>query len=159
MLMEKCVPRYEFVYFLSAFLSALFSCVEHNRLLSKDARFKDWFRDVKNGHLCNPDLLALREHRRKEVHFTGTETSQLVGMSFPEGLECTGSTVMEIDFSKGKPIGRYKTAQMQDLQEHQVEQKWVWETRGEPDVMELCGKGLDVVREIINSRDRMGFPD
>ena len=140
-------------------MSALFSCVEHNRLLSKDTRFKDWFRDVKNGHLRNSALLALRELRRKEVHVTGTETSLLVGMSFPEGLECTSSTVMEIDFSKRRPIGRYKTAQMQDFEEYPVEEKWVWEARGEPDVMELCGKGLDVVRKIVRSRDGMGFPD
>ena len=159
MLMEKYIHCYEFVYFLSAFLSALLSCVEHNRLLSRDVRFKDWFRDAKNGHLRNPDSLALRELRRKEVHFTGTETGQRAGMSFPEGLEWTSSTVTEIDFSKGRPIGRYKTAHMQDFEEHPVEQRWVWETPAEPDVMELCGKGLDVVREIMKSRDRMGFSD
>ena len=124
-----------------------------------DVELRGWAQPNQVAYTCNPDFLALRELRRKEVHFTGTETAQRVRMSFPEGLEWTSSTVTEIDLSKGRPIGRYKTAQMQEFEEHPVEQRWVWETRAEPDVMELCGKGLDVVREIMKSRDRMGFSD
>lgn len=39
-LMTRHFHRYEFKYFLSAFLSALSSCTEHNRLFSRDPRFK-----------------------------------------------------------------------------------------------------------------------
>ena len=39
MLMEKHFDTDEFRYFLNAFLAALHSCKEHNRLFSKDPRF------------------------------------------------------------------------------------------------------------------------
>jgi len=42
-LMGKHFDLYEFRYFLSAFLSALCSRTEHNRLHSADPRFQDWW--------------------------------------------------------------------------------------------------------------------
>lgn len=158
MLMEKHFDHYEFRYFLSAFLSALYSCTEHNRLHSADPRFKDWFQEMSKTHISHTNLQNLREMRRHEIHLKGKETVQQVGFGFPDGIETTHVEFV-FDFSSGKPVGRYKTAEMEEFKEHPVEQRWVWKTEGEPDVMELCSKGLQVVREIIKSRDSMGFPD
>ena len=158
MLMEKHFDHYEFKYFLSAFLSALSSCTEHNRLFSKAPRFKGWYEDVKVKYLLNADLQKLDGLRNKEIHHKGTRSMQQVGMSFPDGITTT-SLELNIDFSAGKPVGTYKTAEMAEAEQYPVEYRWVWKTEGEPDVMELCEKGLGVVRELINSRDSMGFRD
>ena len=79
-------------------------------------------------------------------------------MSFPDGVE-TIELILETDFSSGRPVGRYKTAEMAEFQAHPVEQRWVWDVEGEPDVMEICGNGLEIVRQLIHCRDEMGFPD
>ena len=158
MLMEKNFDRYEFQYFLNAFLCALRSATEHNRLHSSDPRFTEWYAGVKGQWLQSEDLKQLGKLRHREVHQKGTESSQRVGMSFGEGIESTSVTV-EFDFRPAKPVGRFKTAEMEAPTEHPVEQKWVWDIDGEPDVMEFCSRGLDVVRTIIKSRDAMEFPD
>jgi len=158
MLMEKHFDHYEFRYFLSAFLSALYSCTEHDLLHSADPRFKDWFQEIKKTRIFHIDLQNLREMRRLETHKKGKKPVQQVGLSFPDGIETTHME-LEIDFRSVKPVGRYKTAEMEEFKEHQVEQRWVWKTKGEPDVMDLCSKGLQVVREIIKSRDSMGLTD
>ncbi|MGE5646413.1 MAG: hypothetical protein ACM336_11540, partial [Acidobacteriota bacterium] len=98
------------------------------------------------------------EMRRLEVHLKGKETMQQAGLSFPDGITTT-HLELGIDFSAGKPVGWYKTAEMEQPEEHPVEQRWVWKTEGDPDVMELCSKGLEVVRQLVKSRDQMGFPD
>ena len=156
LLMEKHFDHYEFQYFLSAFLSALRSCTEHNRLHSADPRFKDWYERMKASHFADETLQRLGKLRNREVHQTGTPSSQRAGMSFPEGIEST-SMVLEMDFRSGAPVGRYKTAEMQDFAEHLVEYKWVWDAEGEPDVMELCRRGLQIARATIQSRDEMRF--
>ena len=156
MLMQKHFDRYEFEYFLSAFLSALRSCTEHNRLQSADPRFKDWYEGMKASYFLDASLQRLAELRNREVHQKGTESSQRAGMSFPEGITTT-SLVLEMDFRSGPPVGRYKSAEMEEFAEHPVEYKWVWDVEGEPDVMELCGKGVEVTRAIVKSRDEMGF--
>lgn len=74
MLMEKNFDRYAFRYFLSAFLSALYSCTEHNRLQSADPRFKDWYQEMCKTHMSHNDLRDLQEMRRHEVHQKGKET-------------------------------------------------------------------------------------
>lgn len=158
MLMEKHFDQYEFKYFLNAFLAALYSCKEHNRLLSKHSRFKDWYREVRTKYLSDADLHRLGKLRDKEIHQKGTESFQRVGMSFSEGIETT-ELVLGVDFSSGKSVGRYKSAEMDQFEEHPVEYRWVWDAEGEPDVMELCRKGLDIMRRFIESRDNMGFPD
>lgn len=157
-LMEKFFDGYEFKYLVSAFLSALYSCTQHNRLQSSDPRFREWYRQVKESHLGNVDLVRLFSLRNKEIHHKGTAASQRVGMSFPDGIETTG-LILETDFSSGRPVGRYKTAEMEEFQEHPVEQRWVWDAAEELDVMELCAKGLEVIRQLIRSRDEMGFHD
>jgi hypothetical protein len=48
---------------------------------------------------------------------------------------------------------------MEEFEEHPVEHRWVWDAEGEPDVMELCRKGLETMRCIIDSRNNMGFAD
>ena len=160
MLMEKYFDHYEFRYFLSAFLSALYSCIEHKKLFSADSRFKDWFQEMHKTHMSDTNLQNLRKIRDAEIHLKGKETVQRVGFDFlPAGGIETTSLEVVFDFSSGKPVGQYKTAEMEEFKEYPVEQRWVWKTEGEPDVMDLCSKGLQVVREIIKRRDSMGFPD
>ena len=89
-LMEKHFDHNEFRYFLSAFLSALYSCKEHDRLHSADPRFKDWYQEIKKTHINHINLLNLLEMRRHEVHKKGKETVQQVGLGFPDGIETTG---------------------------------------------------------------------
>lgn len=158
MMMEKYFDCYEFKHFLSAFLSALYSCTEHNRLHSSDTRFKDWYQGQAKDLMSHQDLVKLREMRRLEVHVRGRETVQEAGLSFPDGITTT-HLELGMDLSGGKPVGWYKTAEMEQPEEHPVEQRWVWKTEGYPDVMELCSKGLEVVRELIQSRDEMSFRD
>ena len=79
-------------------------------------------------------------------------------MSFPEGIKTTDLT-LSFDLSSGKPVGRYKSAEMDDFEEHPVEYRWVWNAAGEPDVMDLCRKGLDTMRQVIESRATMNFSD
>ena len=156
-LMEKHFDRYEFRYFLSAFLSALFSCTEHNRLHSADPRFKDWHREIKVTHMSHRALQDLRDVRNQEVHQKGKETLQVVSFSFPSGIEIKSGETLVLEFGGG--VRRYKTTETEEFKEYPVEQRWVWMTKGEPDVMDLCSKGLEVVREVITSRDSMGFAD
>jgi hypothetical protein len=96
--------------------------------------------------------------RKHEIHLKGKPTLQRTGFSFPDGIKTT-HLELEFDFSAGKPVGRYKTAEMAEFKEYPINKSWVWMTEGEPDVMELCSKGLQIVREIIKIRDSMGFPD
>jgi len=67
-MMERSFETYEFRYFVSAFLSALSSCTEHNRLHSPDVRFKDWYQNAKVAYLSNAALQRLTELRNKELH-------------------------------------------------------------------------------------------
>jgi len=157
-MMKRYFDNYEFKYFLSAFLSALYSCTEHNRLHSSNPRFKDWYQGPARDLIAHQDLVSLRELRRHEVHLEGKETIQQVGLSFPNGITTT-HLELGIDSSAGKPVGWYKTAEMEQAEEHPVEQRWVWKTEGAPDVMELCSKGLEVVRQLMKSRDEMCLYD
>lgn len=84
---------------------------------------------------------------------------KVVGFSFPEGIEVKGGEEAVFDFGSGQSVGRYKTTKMEEFKEYPIENRWVWLTEGEPDVMELCSKGLQIAREIIKSRDSMEFPD
>jgi hypothetical protein len=64
-----------------------------------------------------------------------------------------------MDFSKGKPVGTYKTAEMDEPASIEVKCDWVWSTDGSPNVMELCAVGLRTIRIIIADRDAMNFAD
>jgi hypothetical protein len=158
-LMEKSFETCEFRYFVSAFLSALSSCTEHNRLHSPDLRFKDWYQNAKVAYLSNDAFQRLAELRNKEIHHKGTQSFQQSGMHFPDGLTTTTNVDLRFDLSSGKPLGRYKTDEMADFKEHPVKYGWVWKAQDEPDVMELCSTGLKVVRQLIQSRDDMHFQD
>lgn len=68
MLLGKHFDHYEFRYVLSAFLSALYSCTEHNRLHSADPRFKGWFQEMSKTHISLASLRNLREMRKHEIH-------------------------------------------------------------------------------------------
>lgn len=158
-MMEKFENHYEFRYFVSAFLSALFSCKEHDRLRSPDPRFKDWYQNARVAYLSNDGFQRLVELRRKEIHHKGTQSWQRAAMHFPGGITTTTNLELGIDFSSGEPVGRYKSDEMVDFQEHSVVSRWVWELHDEPDVMELCSQGLEAVRQLIQSRDDMHFQD
>jgi hypothetical protein len=157
-LMEKSFETYEFRHFVSAFLSALSSCTEHNRLHSPDVRFKDWYQNAKVSYLSNGALQRLTELRNKEIHQRGTESVQRASLPFPDGIDST-KLELELDFSSAKPVGRYKSAEMAEFKEHPAKYGWVWKTQDEPDVMELCGQGLGAVRRLIQNRDAMHFQD
>jgi hypothetical protein len=156
-LMEKSFETYEFRYFVSAFLSALSSCTEHNRLHSPDVRFKGWYQSAKGEYLSNDAFQRLTELRNKEIHHKGTQSFLQAGMHFPDGITTTTKLELGIDFSSGKPVGRYKSDEMADFMEHPVVYGWVWKTHDEPDVMKLCSHGLEAVRQLIQSRDDMHF--
>lgn len=155
-LMHRHFNDYEFQYFVSAFLSALKSSVEHNRLQSKDPKFKEWYRQITPKLTSDGAWQLLSELRNAEVHKRGTEAWQSIGFSFPGGAEVRE---LEVDFSSGAPVGRYKLADSADYVQYQVEQRWVWSTPGEPDVLATCAKGLELVRKIIKSRGEMLFSE
>ena len=90
MLMERNLDSYEFKYFVSAFLAALYSCGEYLRLFSRDPRFTGWYREISNTLLANPEYQRLRKLRDVEIHKKGTDSWQRVGMSFgEEGITVT----------------------------------------------------------------------
>lgn len=160
MLMHKHSERYEFKYFLSAFLSAVSSCTEHNKLYSSDARFKDWNRNI-NDTVVTPSVLPrLASLRNKEIHHKGADTYQRVGFSRPDDdpIETTKLEIT-IDFTSGKPVGRIQTAEMEKPEPVELTSDWVWDVEGSPKVFELCESGLNTVRQIIRCRDEMNFPD
>jgi hypothetical protein len=159
-LMERNLDSYEFKYFVSAFLAALYICGEHLRLFSKDPRFKDWYRDIGETLLANSEYQRLRKLRDVEIHKRGTESWQRVEMSFgEEGITVTGPLVLTVDLSSCTPMGSYQTPEMVQPEEHPVQVRWVWSTADELDVMDTCTNGLAVVQELIRQRGEMAFED
>lgn len=49
-------------------------------------------------------------------------------MPFADDIEST-KLELELDFSSGKPVGRYKSAEMAEFKEHPVKYGWVWKTQ------------------------------
>lgn len=160
MMMQKHSERYEFKYFLSAFLSALYSCTEHQRLHSSDPRFKDWYRGVVDTIITPSDLPRLERLRNREIHHKGTGTLQRVGFSRPDDdpIETT-QLEFTVDFSRGKPVGTIKTAEMEKAEPIELSNDWVWSAEDNPKVFELCESGIKTLRQIITYRDQMKFPD
>lgn len=159
-LMQTHRHEYEFKYLVSAFLSALSSATEHNRLQSSDARFKDWYRDVMTN-LYEPSVLRkLEKLRNKEIHQKGTEALQRVGFATGSDEPIT-TTHLEftMDFRQGAPKGTIKTAEMTEAQPIELTSQFVWDAPGDPDVFALSWEGIEAVRAIIASRDAMKFPD
>src|SRR5229473_5983032 len=130
-MMEHYFHTYEFKYFVSAFLSALSSAPEHNRLHSVDSRFKDWYRGIKAKYIDSSELTLLDRLRNKEIHHKGTEALQRVGFGGAEEEPIT-TTHLEftMDFSKGTPVGTYKTAEMEEPASVELKCDWVWSTDG-----------------------------
>lgn len=159
-LMEHHQNEYEFKYLLSAFLSALSSCTEHNRLQSSDPRFKDWYRGVSGKYIEPSEIPRLAKLRNREIHHKGTEALQRVGFATAEENPMTTTQVVfTMDFSKGDPTGTYKTAEMAESAPLELTCDWVWNSEGSPNVMALCAAGLDAARSIIADRDSMNFSD
>ncbi len=159
--MQHLFHTYEFKYVVSAFLSALSSSTEHNRLQSSDPKFKEWYREIKDKYINSSVLPHIDKLRNKEIHHKGTKARQRVGFSMPdEGpIETTTELEFTIDVRQGKPIGTYKTGEMAEFVPIDLSCDWIWIAEGDPNVMELCSAGLDTVRKIIAYRDSMGFPD
>src|ERR1019366_9662071 len=92
-LMEKSVENDAFVYFLSAFLSALYSVTELIKLQPRkavDDRYRTWKRQMK-GPLKDENMALLRKMRNGEVHTMPVEKLQTVGASFgAEGIDVSG---------------------------------------------------------------------
>jgi hypothetical protein len=158
-MMEKHSEIDEFRYLVSAFLSALSSCREHDRLRSPDPRFKGWYQNVKVEYLSSAAFRRLNDLRNEEIHHKGAPSFQQHSMRFPDGITTTTKLEARIDISSGKPIGSFKGDEMTDFVGFPVVHRWVWKTREEPDVMELCGQGLEAARQLIQSRNNMRFRD
>lgn len=159
-LMEKAVEDDAFVYFLSAFLSALCSAIEPIKLQPRkaiDARYKAWKKEMDEGPLNDGTLLLLREMRNGEVHKIPTGKLQSIGASFPEGLDLSRGGYVEIDFSQGKPIGRHKVGLDGPVETHPITVSWHFDAPSDPDVLATCRAGLAIVERVIASRSAMRF--
>jgi hypothetical protein len=155
-LMEKDWSSPAFQYDLSAFLSALISCVEHNRLFSQDPRFMQWYRDAVKTYMKRQEILDLREFRRKEVHLNGTPAWQEVTLLFPQDRPIRHGESWTINLSA--PASEQESSKISEP-DSAVRRRWVWSTPDSPDVLELCRKGLATVREMLDSYYKMRFRD
>jgi hypothetical protein len=159
-LMEKSVENDAFIYFLSAFLSALYSVTEPVKLQPRrdmDDRYKKWKQQMDEGPLKDENLTLLRKMRNDEVHLIPPEKLQTVGASFgSEGIDLSGGGYVELDFRSGKPVGRHKVGDG-PVETHPVTVSWHVDVPSNPDVLQTCRAGLAVVEQVIASRDTMRF--
>jgi hypothetical protein len=157
-LMEKDWSSPAFQYNLSAFLSALISCVEHNRLFSKDPRFTQWYREAVKTYVNRQEIVDLREFRRKEVHLNGTPAWQEVTLLFPQDRPIRHGESWTINLSA--PASEEESSEIfEAVGESEVRRRWVWSAPDSPDVLELCRKGLASVQEMLDSYCMMRFRD
>lgn len=134
--------------------------MEHNKLFSRDPRFPEWYRAMKDGPLQDPDFLQLGKLRDKEVHQVGPRTLQTAGMSFPGGVLMGPGSFFETDFTNpAGPINRFRTGKSEPIQEAPAVLGWVWDDADKTEVIPLCQKGRDVVRAVIEDHDKMSFSD
>ncbi len=160
--MEKSVENDTFVYFLSAFLSALCSVTEPNKLQPRkaiDDRYRTWKQQMDEVLLKDVSMALLCKMRNGEVHDIPAEKLQTVGASFGEiGLDLSdgGKVEIEFDFSGGKPVGRHKVGEA-PVETHPVTVSWHFNVPGDPDVLQTCRTGLAVIERVIASRDAMLF--
>jgi hypothetical protein len=158
MMMERHRDQYEAKYFLSAFLAALYSATEHNRLYSRDPRFREWYRSVVKPAKENSALSRLNELRNTETHHQGTDSHYEVGVNFPDGIMVGPGMSFGVDFSGGTAVHIVEGVSLEGVK-HQFIDRWVWDSPDRPDVMELCGQGLKAVRSVVTSWDEMMFND
>ncbi len=111
-------PLGEFPFYVSAFLAALRGCLEHNPLFSSDARFKDWYRQVKNAYVSHPELRRLGRLRDVEVRQKGT--SIRMRLALPEGVDSHS-------LSFTVPLGGQKLQMTH--QGTPIPFEWVWATK------------------------------
>ena len=136
--MGKAIESDVFVYFLSAFLSALCSVTAPIKLQPNqgiDDRYKAWKAEMDGSLLKDEALLLLCKMRNGEVHRVPVEKVQRVGASFPEGLDLSApGSYVEMDFTRGTPVGRHKVGDA-PVETHPVVVSWRFDAPGNPDVM------------------------
>src|SRR5689334_9888842 len=98
----------EFPCFTSAFLSALRSCTEHNRLHSRDPRFKAWYEKLKSTHLNHGCLYRLGKLRDVEVHQKGNLTFGGIRFELPPGVTVDARN-LRFSGDRGELIAQYLT--------------------------------------------------
>jgi hypothetical protein len=159
-LMERAIEGDVFVYFLSAFLSALCSATEPIKLQPRkpiNKRYRAWKKEMDEGPLKDKTLLLLHEMRNGEVHKMPAGKLQSVSASFPDGLDLSRGGYVGVDFSGGKPIGRHKVGVDAPVETHPLTVSWHFDAPGNPDVLAACRAGLAVVEQVIASRTAMQF--
>jgi hypothetical protein len=158
--MEKAIESDVFVYFLSAFLSALCSATEPVKLQPRGPigeRYRAWKKEMEEGPLKDETLVLLNEMRNGEVHRMPAGKLLCVRSSFPEGLDLSRGGYVGVDFSGEKPIGRHKVGLDGPVGTHPVTVSWHFDAAGNPDVLAACRAGLAVVEQVIASRTAMQF--
>jgi len=159
-MVEKAVESDVFVYFLSAFLSALCSVTAPIKLQPRkgiDDRYRAWKKEIDEGLLKDASLALLSEMRNGEVHKMPGEKLQSMGASFPEGLDLSApGSYIELDFTSGKAVGRHKVGEA-PVETHSIIVSWRFDAPGNPDVLETCRAGFAVVEQVLASREKMCF--
>jgi hypothetical protein len=155
-LMEKDWSSPAFQHNLSAFLSALMSCVEHNKLASNDTRFKEWYQNATQTYLKRQEMIDLREFRRKEVHLKAPGSWQEIFIALPTDKPVHG---MSWTVNLSAPATPQELSELPDEigEQGEVRKRYVWDVPGAPDVLELCRKGYAIVSEMMRDYDRMDF--
>src|SRR5258708_256760 len=143
-----------FRYYVSAFLSALRSCTEHKRMFSTDSRFPEWHRNNKNMWTTQPDLSRLAELRNKEVHHVGTTAKHEVFFEVPESI---GKTNLYTNIWEGGRVQFMVADVFGQVHKCDFTVRWIWNVPGNPEVMELCERGLKAMRGVVAVYDVMDF--
>jgi hypothetical protein len=148
-----------FDYNLSAFLSAITSCPEHNRLQVKDSSFPDWYRGAKRKYLSNHVWLQLREFRRQEIHFKGNETWQHISLPAirpTPDMERGHSISWEIDLSAPGPTQEVEVFVDGEKASGSIEKHYAWSPDGQH-IVEMCETGVQIIRDMLKDYNSMQF--
>jgi hypothetical protein len=159
-LMKKDWSAPGFDYNLSAFLSALTSSVEHNRLFIKDPRFPEWYRQAVEKYLGQQVWNELKKFRRKEVHFKGSDTWQHISIPFfksPPEAERPVSISWSIDLSAPGPTQEVEVIIDGDKKvPATIEKHYAWDPNG-LHIIETCEAGIQIVRTMLKEYTGMRF--
>jgi len=108
--------------------------------------------------LKRQEFVDLREFRRKEVHVNGTPAWQEVTLLLPTDRPIKHGHSWTVNLSA--PVRERESSEgPEPTTDTDVRRRWVWSTPDSPDVLELCRKGLAIVREMLNSYYKMRFRD